>query len=42
MAIWARGRHGMHDLTGLIHHTDAGSSQPGFKAFRNTALLDQE
>lgn len=25
MAIWARGRQGVHDLTGLIHHTDAGS-----------------
>jgi putative transposase len=25
MAIWARGRQGVHDLTGLVHHTDAGS-----------------
>jgi putative transposase len=25
MAIWARGRHGTTDLTGLIHHHDAGS-----------------
>ena len=25
MAIWARGRHGASDLTGLIHHHDAGS-----------------
>jgi putative transposase len=25
MAIWARGRQGVRDLTGLIHHTDAGS-----------------
>jgi putative transposase len=25
MAIWARGRQGVHDLAGLIHHTDAGS-----------------
>ncbi len=25
MAIWARGRHGANDLTGLIHHHDAGS-----------------
>jgi putative transposase len=25
MAIWARGRHGATDLTGLIHHHDAGS-----------------
>jgi putative transposase len=29
MAIWARGRHGATDLTGLIHHHDAGS-QGGF------------
>jgi putative transposase len=25
MAIWSRGRQGVHDLTGLIHHSDAGS-----------------
>jgi putative transposase len=25
MAIWARGRQGVHDLTGLVHHTDAGA-----------------
>jgi putative transposase len=25
MAIWARARDGVHDLTGLIHHTDAGA-----------------
>jgi len=25
MAIWARGRSGVTDLSGLIHHTDAGS-----------------
>ncbi len=25
MAIWARGRHGTTDLSGLIHHHDAGS-----------------
>lgn len=25
MAIWARGRQGVDDLSGLIHHTDAGS-----------------
>jgi putative transposase len=25
MAIWARGRHGVTDLSGLIHHHDAGS-----------------
>ncbi|GAA5038230.1 hypothetical protein GCM10023317_93420 [Actinopolymorpha pittospori] len=25
MAIWARGRHGRSDLSGLVYHTDAGS-----------------
>ncbi len=25
MAIWTRARHGVTDLSGLIHHTDAGS-----------------
>jgi putative transposase len=25
MAIWARGRQGVDDLTGLVHHTDAGA-----------------
>ena len=25
MAIWARGRQGVHDLAGLVHHSDAGS-----------------
>ncbi len=25
MAIWARGRHGATDLSGLVHHNDAGS-----------------
>jgi len=25
MAIWARGRQGVTDLSGLVHHTDAGS-----------------
>jgi putative transposase len=25
MALWSRGRQGVHDLTGLIHHHDAGS-----------------
>lgn len=29
MAIWARGRQGVVDLSGLVHHSDAGS-QPGF------------
>ena len=26
-AIWARGRHGVADLGGVIHHTDAGNIQ---------------
>jgi putative transposase len=30
MAIWTRQQAGISDLSGLIHHTDAGS-QPGFK-----------
>jgi putative transposase len=25
MAIWARRKQGITDLTGLVHHTDAGS-----------------
>ncbi len=25
MAIWARGRQGVTDLAGLVHHNDAGS-----------------
>jgi putative transposase len=29
MAIWTRAKHGVTNLTGLIHHTDAGS-QGGF------------
>jgi putative transposase len=29
MAIWTRARAGVADLTGLVHHTDAGS-QGGF------------
>jgi putative transposase len=30
MAMWARGRDGITDLTGLIHHTDAGSQYTSF------------
>jgi putative transposase len=26
MAIWARGRSGVTDFSGLIHHNDAGSN----------------
>jgi putative transposase len=30
MAIWARARDGISDLTGLVHHTDAGSQYTSF------------
>jgi putative transposase len=30
MAIWSRGRDGVSDLSGLIHHTDAGSQYTSF------------
>ena len=30
MALWSRRKHGVTDLSGLVHHTDAGS-QGGFK-----------
>ncbi len=30
MAIWDRGRHGVEDLSGLVHHTDAGSQYTSF------------
>ena len=30
MAIWARSRDGVSDLTGLVHHTDAGSQYTSF------------
>ena len=30
MAIWTRGRDGANDLTGLVHHTDAGSQYTSF------------
>lgn len=38
MAMWNRGRAGITDLTGLVHHTDAGSQYTSF-AF-TTRLLD--
>ena len=25
MALWTRARHGQHDVSGLVHHTDAGA-----------------
>ena len=30
MAIWSRARDGVSDLTGLVHHTDAGSQYTSF------------
>jgi putative transposase len=30
MAIWSRARDGVEDLTGLVHHTDAGSQYTSF------------
>jgi putative transposase len=30
MAIWSRSRNGVSDLTGLVHHTDAGSQYTSF------------
>ena len=30
MAIWSRARDGLTDLTGLVHHTDAGSQYTSF------------
>jgi putative transposase len=38
MAIWSRARDGAADLTGLVHHTDAGSQYTSF-AF-TTRLID--
>nr|WP_157508676.1 IS3 family transposase [Luteipulveratus halotolerans] len=37
-AIWSRRQHGVDDLTGLVHHTDAGSQYTSF-AF-TTRLID--
>ena len=31
MAIWTRQRHGIHDLTGLVHHGDRGSQYLSIK-----------
>ena len=36
-AIWARRRDGIDDLTGLVHHTDAGSQYTSF-AFTNRLI----
>jgi putative transposase len=38
MAIWARGRDGVEDLTGLVHHTDAGS-QTGLNRWTQHRLV---
>jgi putative transposase len=37
MAIWNRGREGVTDLSGLVHHTDAGSQYTSF-AFTSRLL----
>jgi putative transposase len=39
MAIWTRDRGGFTDLTGLVHHTDAGA-QPGFKGSSQHCLVE--
>ena len=38
-AIWSRGRDGIDDLTGLVHHNDAGSQ---YTSFAFTARLIEE
>lgn len=38
-AVWTRRRHGVNDLTGLVHHTDAGS-QGGSTGPRNTMITE--
>ena len=38
MAIWTRGRDGVIDLSGLVHHTDAGSQ---YTSFAFTERLDR-
>jgi putative transposase len=38
-AVWTRRRAGATDLAGLVHHSDAGSHNPGSRGRCNTALL---
>lgn len=39
MAVWSRGRAGVTDLTGLIHHTDAGSQYVSLALTERLAAL---
>lgn len=39
MAAWARGRAGVSDLTGLVHHTDAGSQYTSIAFTERLAAL---
>jgi putative transposase len=39
MAVWSRGRAGVIDLTGLIHHTDAGSQYVSLALTERLAAL---
>jgi putative transposase len=40
MAIWTRGRAGVSDLSGLVHHTDAGSQYTSIKFTERLAEID--
>jgi putative transposase len=40
MAIWTRGRAGVSDLSGLVHHTDAGSQYTSIKFTERLAEVD--
>lgn len=39
MAVWSRGRAGVTDLTGLIHHTDAGAQYVSLALTERLAVL---
>jgi putative transposase len=39
MAVWARGRTGISDLAGLIHHSDAGAQHVSFALTERLAAL---
>ena len=39
MAVWSRGRAGIADLSGVIHHTDAGSQYVSFALTERLAAL---
>ena len=39
MAVWSRGRAGVTDLTGLIHHSDAGSQYVSLALTERLAAL---